>query len=67
MWTAITDQLNSELFKPIQNDEVRIVLFQMNPDKAPRPDGMTPRFFQKFWSVVVVDLIKIIRDFFETG
>lgn len=42
-------------------------MFQMSPDKAPGPDGMTPGFFQKYWSIVGQDLIKLVRDFFESG
>lgn len=65
--TSITEQLNLDLLKPIQDEEVKFALFQMNPDKAPGPDGMTPGFFQKYWSIVGADLIKIVRDFFDTG
>lgn len=39
----------------------------MHPDKAPGPDGLTPAFFQKHWSIVGKDIIKLMRDFFETG
>lgn len=39
----------------------------MHPDKAPRQDGMTPGFFQKYWSIVGGDLIKIVRNFFDSG
>lgn len=63
----ITEQLNSELLRPIQDEEVKSVLFQMHPDKAPRPDGMTPGFFQKYWNIIGTDLIKIVHDFFTTG
>lgn len=58
---------NSNLLKEITSDEVKIALFQMHPDKAPGPDGMTPAFFQKNWSVVGKDIIELIRNFFNTG
>lgn len=39
----------------------------MHPDKAPGPDGMTPAFFQKHWSIVGEDVVKLTKDFFESG
>lgn len=42
-------------------------MFQMHPDKAPRPDSMTLAFFQKHWSVVGKNIIDLIRFFFDTG
>lgn len=64
---TITDQLNSELLRPIDGKEVKTTLFQMNPDKAPGADGMTLGFFQKYWNIVGRDIIKIVRDFFDIG
>lgn len=46
---------------------MKIALFQMDPDKAPGPDGMTPTFFQKHWKIVGRDIVCMVRDFFATG
>lgn len=42
-----TTPLNNDLLKQVTAEEVRVALFQMNPDKSPGPDGMTPAFYQK--------------------
>lgn len=31
------------------------------------PDGMSPGFFYKYWSIVGGDVIQVVRSFFETG
>ncbi|XP_074374872.1 uncharacterized protein LOC141716338 [Apium graveolens] len=36
---------NMDLMKEISDVEVKSAIFQMHPDKAPGPDGMTPAFF----------------------
>lgn len=64
---SISDHLNRELLKPVEDMEVKHALFQMNPDKAPGPDGMTPGFFLKHWNIVGSDIIKLVRDFVDTG
>ncbi|KAL8133749.1 hypothetical protein AgCh_008986 [Apium graveolens] len=64
---SITTELNEELLGPVNEEEVKHALFQMNPDKAPGPDGMTPGFFQKYWSIVGTYVIKIVQDFIDTG
>lgn len=43
----VTDAQNVELLATVRDEEVKTALFQMDPDKAPGPDGMTPSFFQK--------------------
>lgn len=65
--SRLSNAQNMELMKEISEAEVKSAIFQMHPDKAPGPDGMTPTFFQKHWKVVGGDVIKITRDFFRTG
>lgn len=50
---TITEVQNEELLRPVVEDEVKTALFQMNPDKASGPDGMTSTFFQKHWRIEV--------------
>ncbi|XP_013608309.1 PREDICTED: uncharacterized protein LOC106315086 [Brassica oleracea var. oleracea] len=54
------------LEKPSEH-EIRKALFEINPDKAPGPDGMTSKLFQKFWREMRQDIIRLVQDFFETG
>lgn len=44
----ITREMNRELTKHFTKTEVVEALPQMNPTKAPGPDGMVPIFFQKY-------------------
>ncbi|XP_074351201.1 uncharacterized protein LOC141690330 [Apium graveolens] len=60
----ITEEHNMELLQTVTEDEVRTSLFQMDPDKAPGPDGMTPAFYQKHWSIVGNDVVGLVRKFF---
>lgn len=61
--TIITDAQNVKFLKPIEEEEVKRALFQMNPDKAPGPDGMTPAFFQNYWKIVGKDIVDMVRNF----
>lgn len=64
---TITEVQNDELLSPFLEEEVKTALFQMNPDKAPGPDGMTPAFFQRHWKIVGTNVVKLVQDFFMTG
>jgi hypothetical protein len=55
-----TDML-SQIAAPINNEEVKRALFNMNPWKAPGPDGFPAGFYQKSWEIVgetVCDFVK---------
>lgn len=41
----VTRAMNNILLLPYTVEEVRTALFQMNPSKAPGPDGMNAFFF----------------------
>ena len=50
--TMVTPELNNMLSTEFVKEEVDKALKQMDPLKAPGPDGLPPLFFQKFWSTI---------------
>lgn len=56
-----TSEDNKLLNSPITLEEVRQVVFDMNPDKSPRPDGFQALFYQKYWDVSGIDMWKAIE------
>lgn len=48
--------------KPLTNLEVRKALFDMNPSKAPEPDGFQSLFYQRFWDTVRPDVTNVVLD-----
>lgn len=65
--TTVTRTQNEMLLQTVTEEEVRKALFQMNLDKAPGPDGMTPGFYQQYWQTVGRDIVSLVRNFFSTG
>lgn len=65
--SSISHEQNAVLTNEISREEVGDALFQMHPDKAPGPDGMTPTFFQRHWKIVGEDIFNLVRNFFATG
>lgn len=63
----ISDQNNAELIADVTEDEVKIAVFSMHPDKSPGPDGFNPAFFQTFWEVVCSDVVRFCQKFMRTG
>ncbi|XP_050233384.1 uncharacterized protein LOC126681873 [Mercurialis annua] len=63
----ISDEQNSALLCPVTNEEVKLALFSMHPDKSLGPDGLNPAFFQKFWDIVGSDVIKACDQFMLSG
>uniref|UniRef100_A0A803NVG6 Uncharacterized protein n=1 Tax=Cannabis sativa TaxID=3483 RepID=A0A803NVG6_CANSA len=57
---SLTAQQNVDLLASVtEEEEVKAALFQMHPEKSPGPDGMTPGFFQKCWSIVKKDVVAL--------
>lgn len=67
MQSKITSEQNEMLMAPVEEKEVKQALFHMHPDKSPGPDGMSPGFYQKFWSTIGEDIVQMVKKFFETG
>lgn len=56
----ITDEINAELCKPYSAEEIGDALFQIGPLKAPGPDGLPARFFQRNWPLLKDDVIRAV-------
>lgn len=48
----VTETMNEELVAPFSASEVKEVIFAMNPNKSPGPDGMNPGFYETYWDIV---------------
>ncbi|KAG7994437.1 hypothetical protein I3843_01G057400 [Carya illinoinensis] len=59
--------MNVDLTTEFQADEVKAALFQMDPMKAPSPNGMSPIFFQKYWHVVGDSVISAVLQALSSG
>lgn len=65
--TTVTISQNYMLLQPVTVDEVKQDLFQMNPDNAPGPVGMTSGFCQKYWQIVGRDTANLVNNVFNSG
>lgn len=63
---TISETMNANLTKVVENQEIRKALFFMHPHKAPGPDGMSLFFFQKYWNVVGEDVCNAVKAFFHS-
>lgn len=45
----MTEDMQEVLSSEYCAEEIKVVLFQMGPTKAPGLDGMNALFYQKFW------------------
>ena len=53
------------LTSPFSKEEVKQVVFQMEHNKASRPDGFPAEFCQVFWEIIKGDLMSLFKDFQE--
>lgn len=65
--TCINYDSHDFLLAPVLADDIKRVLFSMDDNKAPGPDGYTSAFFKKAWSIVGEDFCSAIKDFFASG
>jgi hypothetical protein len=65
--SPITEEVNASLCAEFSDEEIGDALFQIGPLKAPGPDGMPGRFFQRNWAIMKAEVTKAVRDFFRNG
>ena len=52
-----------ELMKPILEQEIIDVIWSMESNKAPGPDGFSFHFYRVCWTVIMKDLLWMIKYF----
>ena len=67
MRCKVTVEMNGMLDKEFTKMEIKNALDQMNPNKAPSPDGMTACFYQKFWDILRNDINNVVYDYLNNG
>ncbi|KAL0394970.1 UNVERIFIED_CONTAM: LINE-1 retrotransposable element O protein [Sesamum latifolium] len=63
----LTPAMSEALLQPFSAEEVSQALKQIHPLKSPGLDGMSPIFFQKYWSIVGPDVCSSVLDFLNTS
>ncbi|XP_060190365.1 uncharacterized protein LOC132619488 [Lycium barbarum] len=65
--TVVNEGQRCRLVEKFTEKEIKIVLWEIDGDKAPSPDGYGSQFFKDSWEIVKKDLIAGVQEFFETG
>jgi hypothetical protein len=52
---------NADLTKQFFEEEIKIALFQIEKNKAARPDGFPIEFYQSCWDIIKKDIIEIFK------
>lgn len=64
MPSLVTAADNSTLLAPVQLQEVKDAVFQLDADSAPGPDGFSGHFYRSAWHIVGDDLLLAVQEFF---
>ena len=64
---SVTEAMNHLLAQDFQASEITQAIKQMQPNTAPRPDGLPPLFYQRFWSFTSNCVIQAAVGFLNHG
>lgn len=65
--TKLSSEDNQFLTSVPHESEIRHAVFQINPNKAPDPDGYSAKFYQFFWKELKLDIIRFVQDLLFMG
>ncbi|XP_022850571.1 uncharacterized protein LOC111372446 [Olea europaea var. sylvestris] len=64
-FSTISEEDVSWLERLFGEDEIREVVFSMNDDRAPGPDGFSFAFYKACWEVIRSDIVDVFAYFFQ--
>lgn len=48
-------------------EEIKVVVWKMDPTKTPGPDGFTSGFYKNHWSIIGKSVVQVVKSFFHSG
>ncbi|KAH6762314.1 hypothetical protein C2S52_019747 [Perilla frutescens var. hirtella] len=63
----VSEQQACGLIQMLSFEEIRLAVFDLDPNSAASPDGFSGKFFHVAWDVIASDIYKAILEFFEHG
>lgn len=48
----------------IAEEEIKVAIWGLHPDKAPGPDGFTIAYYRQHWQIIKKDLVRMIKNVF---
>eukprot|EP00253_Pinus_taeda_P014967 PITA_14967 len=57
----VSEEANASLMRPAMEEEITNIVWSMDPDKAPGPDGFSIHFYRICWEIIKFDLFRMIR------
>ncbi|KAL0294031.1 UNVERIFIED_CONTAM: hypothetical protein Scaly_3130200 [Sesamum calycinum] len=64
---VISDTEADQIISPIQMQEIKDAIFDIEEDSAPGPDGFSSGFFKASWSVIGEEVCKAVLEFFDSN
>lgn len=62
-WCAIIHKKASFLERPLEEEEIKKIIWSTDKDKGPDLDGFSAEFFQVCWHIIKADLLKMLEEF----
>ena len=59
----VSEENNVSLMKSFTEEEIRNVVWDMESDKAPGPDGFYFHFYKVCWNIIKTDLLIMVKSF----
>eukprot|EP00253_Pinus_taeda_P002669 PITA_02669 len=59
--SLVSEEDNASLTSPVTEEEITNIVWSMDPDKAPGPDGFSIHFYRICWEIIKFDLFRMIR------
>ena len=63
----VSDEQNNFLCSIPSNDEIKAVVFAMDAQSAPGPDGFSGLFYTQCWSIMGKEVCDAVHSFFVSG